>query len=88
MSVVKFSISISPELHSALTRAALQAHSSLSREIETCLREHPAISKLVQEVRAEPEDVVHMVSPAQVRERLPRVGRSEKVGVPQALEVA
>lgn len=75
MTVVKFSVSLTPELYSALTRASLRARTNLSREIETCLREHPVIQKCLVEVRKEPDVGVHAVSPAFLRELKARKSR-------------
>lgn len=54
MTVVKTAISMTPELHSALTRAALAKDDSISRRIEIYLRENPSVQKYLREVEAEP----------------------------------
>ena len=52
--MIKTTVSMTPELYSALTRAALDSGTNVSREIETHLRENDYIQKYIQEVRAEP----------------------------------
>jgi len=61
--MIKTTISVTPELYSALTRAALDRGTSVSREVETHLRESPFIQKYIQEVRAEPAEGAHLVNP-------------------------
>lgn len=75
MPVVKFSVSLTPELYSALTRASLRARTNVSREVETCLREHPMIQRCLAEVRKEPDLGVHAVSSAFVKELKARKSR-------------
>lgn len=58
---------MTPELYSALTRAALDSGTNLSREIEIHLRENPYIQKYIKEVRAEPDVGVHLVNPKTLR---------------------
>ncbi len=54
--VIKVSVSMTPELHSALTNASLDHNTgSLSREIENLLRENPTVQKYIAEIRAEPD---------------------------------
>lgn len=60
--MIKVSVSMTPELHSALTRSALDHHTNLSREIETYLRENPTVQKYIIEVRSEPDTGVFAVS--------------------------
>ncbi|MBI5378198.1 MAG: hypothetical protein HZA82_06195 [Thaumarchaeota archaeon] len=64
----KISISISPELHSALIRAALDNDTSVSRQIETYLKEHPVIMKYINEIRAEPDTGVYAVNPKRLKQ--------------------
>ncbi len=88
MAVVKFSISVSPELYSALTRASLDARTNISREVETCLREHPVIQRFVEEVRQEPDTGLHMVTPPALRDRISpkgKISRGSKHKVPQEI---
>ncbi len=59
----KISISMSPELHSALIRASLDNGTSVSRQIETYLKEHPMISKYINEIRSEPNAGVYAANP-------------------------
>jgi hypothetical protein len=65
--MIKTTVSMTPELYSALTRAALDDGTNLSREIETHLRENPHIQKYIEEVRAEPDMGVHIVNPKTLR---------------------
>jgi hypothetical protein len=65
--MIKTTVSITPELYSALIRAALDSGSNVSREIETHLRENPHIQKYIQEVRAEPDLDAHLVNPRMLR---------------------
>lgn len=60
MTVVKKAISMTPELHSALTRAALEKDDSVSRRIEIYLRENPSVQKYLREVEAEPRVGAHV----------------------------
>jgi hypothetical protein len=60
MTVVKTAISMTPELYSALTRAALAKDDSISRRIEIYLRENPSVQRYLREVEAEPEVGVHL----------------------------
>lgn len=53
--MIKTTVSMTPELYSALTRAALDSGTNVSREIETHLRENTHIQKYIKEVRAEPD---------------------------------
>ena len=63
----KISISLSPELHSALVRASLDSGTSISRQIETYLKEHPMITKYVSEIRAEPDVAVYAANPKRLK---------------------
>ena len=67
--MIKTTISVTPELYSALTRAALDGGTSVSREIETHLRENTYIQKYIQEVRAEPAEGAHLVNPKALRSK-------------------
>ncbi len=60
--MIKVSVSMTPELHSALTRSAMDRHTNLSREIETYLRENSTVQRYIIEVRAEPDTGVFVVS--------------------------
>ena len=61
MTVIKTAISMTPELYSALTRAALAKDDSVSRRIEIYLRENPSVQRYLREVEAEPQVGVHVV---------------------------
>jgi hypothetical protein len=60
MTVAKIAISLTPELHSALTRAALEKDDSISRRIEIYLRENPSVQRYLREVEAEPRVGAHV----------------------------
>jgi hypothetical protein len=60
-------ISISPELSSALTRAALRSHTNISKQIEVFLRENQTVSKYIKEIREEYEPGALAASPAKNR---------------------
>ncbi|MGI0007257.1 MAG: hypothetical protein ACREAR_04590 [Nitrosotalea sp.] len=64
----KISISISQELHSALIRASLDNGTSVSRQIETYLKEHPVIIKYINEIRSEPDAGVYVVNPKRLKD--------------------
>lgn len=70
----KISISISSEIHSALIRAALDNGTSVSRQIETYLKEHPVITRYVNEIRTESDVGAYAANPK-------RIKRSKKVAV-------
>ncbi|MDG7008921.1 MAG: hypothetical protein JRN06_11945 [Nitrososphaerota archaeon] len=61
MTVIKTAISMTPELYSALMRAALAKNDSVSRRIEIYLRENPSVQKYIREVEAEPLVGAHAV---------------------------
>ena len=65
--MIKFSVSMTPELHSALTNAALDHHTNLSREIENFLRENATVQKYIAEIRAEPDVGVLAINPKTMR---------------------
>jgi hypothetical protein len=65
--MIKTTVSLTPELYSALTRAALDRGTSVSREVETHLRENTYIQKYILEVRAEPAEGAHLVKPKTLR---------------------
>jgi len=67
--MIKTTVSMTPELYSALTRAALDSGTSVSREVETHLRESTYIQKYIQEVRAEPAEGAHLVNPKALRSK-------------------
>jgi hypothetical protein len=67
--MIKTTVSMTPELYSALTRAALDSGTNVSREIETHLRENAHIQKYIQEVRAEPDEGAHLVNPRMLRSK-------------------
>ncbi|MDG7015986.1 MAG: hypothetical protein JRM82_01270 [Nitrososphaerota archaeon] len=67
--MIKTTISMTPELYSALTRAALDSGTNVSREIETQLRESTYIQKYIAEVRAEPTQGAHLVNPKTLRSK-------------------
>ncbi len=67
--MIRTTVSMTPELYSALTRAALDSGTNVSREIETHLRENAHIQKYIQEVRAEPEDGARLINPRMLRAR-------------------
>jgi hypothetical protein len=65
--MIKTTVSMTPELYSALTRSALNSGTSVSREIETHLRESSFLQKYIKEVRAEPDVGAHLVNPRTLR---------------------
>ncbi len=67
--MIKKTISLTPELYSALTRAALDSNMSISRVIETHLRESKYLNRYIQEVRAEPDMGVLLANPKTLREK-------------------
>lgn len=74
MTVDKISISISPELHTALSLAALQNHLTVSRQLEFYLREHTDLQKFIKIVRAEPDVGILAVSRRVLKEARTRRG--------------
>ena len=62
----KISISLTPELHSAIIRAAMDNDVKVSRIISDYLKEHPMIKKYVEEIRAEPDVGVLAVNPKKI----------------------
>ena len=79
MTVVKIAISMTPELHSALTRAALEKDDSISRRIEIYLRENPSVQRYLREVEAEPQVGVHL---AHGKNPAPARGGTKKSSIP------
>ena len=75
MTVIKTAISMTPELYSALTRAALAKDDSISRRIEIYLRENPSVQKYLHEVESEPQVGVHLVRPKKLGARKAGVGK-------------
>ncbi len=67
--MIKTTVSMTPELYSALTRAALDSGTSISREVETHLRENTFIQNYIREVRAEPDVGAHLVNPQTLRKK-------------------
>ena len=63
LGTIKFSVSMTPQLHSALTNAALDHNTNLSREIENFLRENATVQKYLAEVRAEPDEGALAINP-------------------------
>ena len=61
--MIKTTVSLTPELYSALTRSALDRGTSVSREVETHLRESAFLQKYISVVRAEPDVGPHPVNP-------------------------
>lgn len=59
----KISVTITPELHSALTLAAVEHKITLSRQLEVYLRENKDVQKFIDIVRAEPDVGVLAVGP-------------------------
>lgn len=53
---VQMSISMTPELSSALTRSALHDGTDVSKEIEIILRENPKIMEFIHEIKEESGD--------------------------------
>ena len=47
---VRVTVSITPELNLALTRAALDKDTSVSRQVEIYLRENPNVMKYIREI--------------------------------------
>ena len=68
MTVDKISVTITPELHSALTLAALRNKTNVSRQLEFYLRENAEVQKFIRIVRAEPDEGVLAVHPEFIRE--------------------
>ncbi|MHB8586689.1 MAG: hypothetical protein ACYDDF_12760 [Thermoplasmatota archaeon] len=58
----RITISISEELDSALTIAAMERHESKSHAIEVFLRENATVRRVVGEIRAEPDVTVFAAS--------------------------
>ncbi len=54
----RITISITPELNSALTRAALDKNTNVSRQVEIYLRENPSIISYIKEIESESEGSV------------------------------
>lgn len=52
----RVTVTMSPELDSALTQAALRSGTSKSHLIETFLREHKIVQRYIEDVRSEPEE--------------------------------
>jgi hypothetical protein len=65
----KISISLTPELHSAIIRAAMDSDVKVSRIISDYLKEHPMIKKYVDEIRAEPDVGVLAVNPKKIHSK-------------------
>ena len=65
--MIKTTVSMTPELYSALSRSALDRGTSVSREVETHLRESTFLQKYIGEVRAEPDVGAHLVNPRTLR---------------------
>ena len=65
--MIKTTVSLTPELYSALTRSALDRGTSVSREVETHLRESTFLRKYISVVRAEPDVGAHQVDPRTMR---------------------
>ena len=65
--MIKTTVSMTPELYLALTRSAFKSGTSVSREIETHLRESTFLQKYIKEVRAEPGVGAHLVNPRTLR---------------------
>jgi hypothetical protein len=65
--MIKTTVSMTPELYTALTRSALNSGTSVSREIETHLRESTFLQKYIKEVRAEPDVGAYLVNPRTLR---------------------
>ncbi|MGI0060045.1 MAG: hypothetical protein ACREBJ_09785 [Nitrosotalea sp.] len=55
-------------MHSALIRASLDNGTSVSRQIETYLKEHPVIIKYINEIRSEPDAGVYVVNPKRLKD--------------------
>lgn len=55
MMMTRVTVTLSPELDSALTQAALRSGTSKSHLVETLLREHKLVQKHIDDVRAEPD---------------------------------
>jgi len=54
----RVTVTMSPELDSALTQAALRSGTSKSHLVETFLREHKVVQRFIEDVRAEPAEPV------------------------------
>ena len=59
---VRVTVSITPELNLALTRAALDKDTSVSRQVEIYLRENPSVMKYIREIEADEYDVLALAS--------------------------
>lgn len=81
MTADKISVSISPELHSALVLAALERHSTISRQLELYLRENPDLQRFIRVVRAEPDVGIQLVSRRFLKEMR---GRKARAATPPA----
>ena len=55
MAVEKISISISPELYTAIEAVAMDKRSSISKQIEIYLRENEDVKRYLKHIRSEPE---------------------------------
>ena len=65
--MIKTTVSLTPELYSALTRSAFDRGTSVSREVETHLRESTFLQKYISVVRTEPDAGAHLVNPRTMR---------------------
>jgi hypothetical protein len=70
--MTKITISISPELDSALNHAVLANDAPKSHLVETYLREHPVIRRYIDMIRAEPKTTVY-AAPGRSKKDLKRV---------------
>lgn len=71
----KISVTMTPELHSALTLAALDHKITLSRQLEVYLRENKDVQRFIDIVRAEPDVGVLAVHGEGVRAASARLKR-------------
>ncbi|HWH08160.1 MAG TPA: hypothetical protein VNX21_03105 [Candidatus Thermoplasmatota archaeon] len=60
--MARITLSISPELDSALAMAAMAQDVPKSRLVETMLREHPVIRGFIEAIRAEPKTTGYAAS--------------------------
>jgi hypothetical protein len=69
MTVARMTISLTQELHSAVTMATLDKHTAFSRQIEIFLRENPEVQRYLKMVQSEPDVGVPLVHGAALREK-------------------
>ena len=73
----RITISITPELNSALTRAALDKNTNVSKQVEIYLRENHNIIKYIKEIESE-DSMLAVSSKKQSSNSMVALGRSGK----------